>query len=232
MTAPMLTRIRDTRPFMRSTALTVLVAFFMLILEPTVAAAKANAPAASAPKTAAAPSDDQRFSQTLQHIEVKLQRLQEKLNKQQSSAPERGELQQLQQSLKQLDVIERQSFNNIEQQLIDHRLPSEILARHQDMVDHYQVEYDALMAELDAIRTAANDTDRLIRVQTALEHLKAKPNKKKQQPFDPNQLPNQTLKADPKNKAKDTAEQNSPTPAISIRLIRNWPLWAISLSTS
>jgi hypothetical protein len=207
MTAPILTRIRDTRPFMRSTALTVLVAFFMLILEPTVAAAKANAPTASVPKTATAPSDDQRFSQTLQHIEAKLQRIQEKLNKQQNSAPERGELQQLQHSLKQLDVIERQNFANIKQQLIDHRLPSEIMARHQDMVDTYQVEYDTLMAELDAISAANNEADRLTRVQTALQHLKAKPNKRKQQPFDPNQLPNQTLKADPKNKPKDSAEQ-------------------------
>jgi hypothetical protein len=204
MTAPILTRIRDTRPFMRSTALTVLVAFFMLILEPTVAAAKTNAPKAPA---VTAVSDDQRFSQTLQQIEAKLQRIQEKLNKQQNHAPERGELQQLQHTLKQLDVIERQSFANIKQQLIDHRLPSEILARHQDMVDHYQAEYDALMAELDAINAADNEAGRLTRVQTALEHLKAKPNKKKQQPFDPNQLPNQTLKADPKNKPKEAAEQ-------------------------
>jgi hypothetical protein len=209
MTAPILTRIRDTRPFMRSTALTVLVAFIMLILQPTVAAAKTTTPKASTPKApaATAPSDDQRFSQTLQHIEAKLQRIQEKLGKQQDSASDRRELLQLQHSLKQLDVIERQSFNNIEQQLIDHRLPSEILARHQDMVDHYQAEYDALMAELDAISAANNDADRLTRVQTALEHLKAKPNKKKPQPFDPNQLPNQTLKADPKNKPKETAEQ-------------------------
>jgi transglutaminase-like putative cysteine protease len=196
MTAPILTRIRDTRPFMRSTALTVLVAFMMLILEPTAVAAKAapakaNAPAAGAPKTAAAPSEDQRFSRTLQQIEAKLQQLQEKLNKQQNHAPERIELLQLQHSLKQLDIVERQSFADIEQQLIKHRLPSEILARHQDMVDHYQAEYDALMAELEAINAAGNDADRLSRVQTALEHLKAKPNKKRQQPFDPNQLPNQ-----------------------------------------
>jgi transglutaminase-like putative cysteine protease len=196
MTAPMLTRFRDTRPFMRSTALTVLVAFFMLILEPTVAAAKTASPKANAPKAPAvtapsAPSDDQRFSQTLQQIEAQLQRLQEKLNKQQAHAAERSELLQLQHSLKQLDLIERQSFADIEQQLIKHRLPSEILARHQDMVDHYQAEYDALTAELDAINNAGNDADRLSRVQTALEHLKAKPNKKRQQPFDPNQLPNQ-----------------------------------------
>lgn len=207
MTAPILTSLRGTRPFMRSTALTVLVAFVMLILEPTVAAAQANNPAATATPAVTVTSNDQRFSQTLQHIEAQLQRSQEKLSQQQNSASERGELQQLQQTLKQLDSVERQSFSNIEQQITDHRLPSEILARHQDMVDHYQAEYDALMAELDAIRAANNDADRLTRVQTALEHLKAKPNKKRQQPFDPNQLPNQTLKADPKNKAKDTPEQ-------------------------
>jgi len=152
-----------------------------------------------------AASDDQRFSQTLQQIEAKLQRIQEKLSKQQDNASERGELLQLQHSLKQLDIIERKSFATIEQQLTDHSLPSEILVRHQDMVDNYQVEYDALTTKLDAISVADNDADRLTRVQTALEHLKAKPNKKRQQPFDPNQLPNQTLKADPKNKAKNTA---------------------------
>lgn len=157
MTAPLLTGIRDTRPFMRSTALTVLVAFVMLILEPTVAAAQANTP--KAPVVTAA-SDDQRFFHTLQQIEAKLQRIQEKLSQQQDNASERGELLQLQHILKQLDSVERQSFARIEQQLTDHLLPSEIFARHQDMVDNYQVEYDALTAELDAVSAADNDADR------------------------------------------------------------------------
>ena len=206
MTAPILTSIRETRTFMRSTATTVLITFLMLVLEPAVAAAQAT-PAQPATPAAAATSDDQRFSQTLQKIEEKLQRIQEKIARQQDHANERGELKQLQQALKQLDTIERQSFTKIEQHIKSHNLPAEILDRHQAMLDNYQAEYDALTAEIDAISAANNDADRLTRVQTTLEHLKAKPNKKKQQPFDPNQLPNQSLQANPKNKAKETPEQ-------------------------
>jgi hypothetical protein len=203
-TAPMLTRLRDTRPFMRTTAATVLVAFLMLALEPAVAAAQATPAQPSAKPTAETVTDDQRFSQALQKIEDKLQRIQEKLAKQQDHANERGELKQLQAALKQLDVIERQSFAKVEQHLTDHKLPSEIFARHQAMVDNYEAEYGKLIAEIDAISAADTEGERQNRVKATLDHLKAKPNKKRQQPFDPNQLPNQNLQADPKNKAKET----------------------------
>ena len=191
MTDSILTSLRDTRPFMRTTASAVLVTFVMLILEPAVAAAQATHPPVQPPAAVAA-SDDQRFSQTVQHIEDNLQRLNKKIGKHQDNAPERGELRQLHNALKQLDSVERQSFAKIGQHLIDHNLPNEIIKRHQDMVDTYQTEYGAMMAEIDAINAADNDADRQTRVKTALDHLKAKPNKKRQQPFDPKNLPNQT----------------------------------------
>ena len=191
MRAPMLTHLRDTHAFMRTTAMTVLVTFVMLILEPTVAAAQTGKPVAQRSSVVESPSDDQRFSQTVQHIEDNLERLHKKIGKHQDNASERSELKHLHNSLKQLDAVERKSFADIEQHLNDHHLPGEIIKRHHDMVDNYQAEYAAMTAEIDAVDAANNDAEREVRVQKALKHLKAKANKKRQQPFDPQHLPNQ-----------------------------------------
>ncbi len=177
----------------------------MLILEPTVAAAQTSKPVTK--HKAATDSDDQRFSQTVQQIEDNLERMHKKIDKHQDNTTERSELKKLHNSLKQLDADERKSFADIEQHLTDHHLPGEIIKRHRDMVTNYQTEYAAMTAEIDAVNTADNDADREARVQKALEHLKAKTHKKRQQPFDPNHLPNQSLQANPKNKPKVTAEQ-------------------------
>ncbi len=70
------------------------------------------------------------------------------------------------------------------------------------MVENYQAEYQALITALTAIDTAADDDQRQQQAQAALLRLKTKKNKRSQQPFDPNQLPSSSLKADTNNTAR------------------------------
>ncbi|MGR8934369.1 MAG: transglutaminase domain-containing protein [Gammaproteobacteria bacterium] len=186
MTAPLLTRIRETPAFLRPTAATVLIAFLMLILEPLAVAAQNNNPPAPAK---AAAGDDRLFADTVQKIAAQLERLHDKLEKHQDGGAERSALKQLQRTLQQLDGEEQQSFAAIEQHLKEHNLPAEIFERQRAMLDNYQSEYDALMTALDAIAQADNDADRLSHAQTALQRLKAKQYKPAHQPFDPKNLP-------------------------------------------
>ncbi len=186
MTAPIITQFREMPRFMRSTAGFVLVAFTMLILQPLAIAAQAEVPQTQA---AVAVDDDQKFSNTLQQIEDKLQRIKEKIEKQQDHGNDRNDLKQLQLTLHQLDIVERQNFQKVEQNIKSHNLPAEILDRHQAMIDNYQAEYATLMADLDALSAADNDGDRKFHAENVLKHFKAKPNKRTAQPFDPNNLP-------------------------------------------
>lgn len=188
MTAPLLTRMRNSPRVMRPIALTVLMAFLMLILEPVAIAAQNPQPPIAA-KEKAASSGNGRFAATLESIENHLQRLHEKHSQRQDSTRERGELKQLHQTLKQLDAAERQSFKAIEQHLHEHRLPAEILDRHRAMVEHYEKEYNALTRDLSTIEKAGSALDRTGHVQTALDRLKAQPSKPAPQSFDPKNLP-------------------------------------------
>ncbi len=204
MTTSLISEMRETSSFMRSTAAAVLIAFTMLILQPAVAAAQ-TVGTGTATATVTVTAED-KFSQTLQQIEAKLTRLEERLAQQLDGTLEKEDLKQLQQTLAQLDQTVRQGFQQVEQHISDHGLAAVILERHQAMVAHYQDEYQALMDELNAIDTAADDTHRRQYAQSALNRLKAQKIKRSHQPFDPNQLPNSTLKADPDNKPKETED--------------------------
>lgn len=108
----------------------------------------------------------------------------------------------------ELDALDRQAindFNAIEQHIKDKNLPAIILQRHRDAVATYKTEMAAVKANLDAIGSATNDTDRSVRILTARDHLKAKQAKKgPKTKFDPNDLPNKSLQPNPNNKPKLT----------------------------
>lgn len=202
MQTPLIAAMRHASLLMRGTALTVLIAFVMLILEPTVAAAQT----AATETEPTASSADAALSKTLQRIEEKLERLEEKLSQQLDGTLERSDLKQLRQTLAQLDQTVRQGFSRVEQHLLDHQLAPVILERHQAAVAEYQAEYEALIGDLDAIEAASDEAGRRTHAQAALARLKAKQNKRRQQPFDPEQLPNFNLRENPDNKPKETAE--------------------------
>lgn len=108
----------------------------------------------------------------------------------------------------ELDALDRQAiadFNTIEQHIKDKNLPAIIMQRHREAVATYETEMAAVKANLDAIGSATNDTDRSIKILKARDHLKAKQAKKgPKTPFDPNDLPNKSLQPNPNNKPKLT----------------------------
>ena len=189
--------------FMRSTALTVLFTFTLMILEPAIAAAQTTGTTAPEALATTVTAEDQ-LSNTLQHIEAKLLKLEDKLARQLDGSQEKSDLKQLQQTLGQLDQTVRQGFQQVEQHLNQQGLPTVIMERHQAMVTHYAQEYQALVDELNAIDSAGDDNQRLTHAQQALNRLKTHKNKRSQQPFDPHQLPNSSLKPDPNNTPKET----------------------------
>ncbi|WAK00608.1 transglutaminase-like domain-containing protein [Methylobacter sp. YRD-M1] len=201
MSTSLITFMSASHQFMRSTAATVLIAFTLMILQPTLAAAQA----AKHAKPAATPdhSAEAQLSKTLQKIEDRLARTEAKLQKHQDASTERHELKQLRQTLKQLDAAAQEDFAQVEQHIHDHHLPTVILERHQAMVEHYQQELQGLTEELDGLEASGNDHSRLAHAQKAKDRLKAQRNQRRPQPFDPNQLPNATLKPQPDRKPKD-----------------------------
>jgi hypothetical protein len=201
MSISLITFMSASHRFMRSTATTVLIAFSLMILQPTIAAAQAAKHAK--PVTAPDHSAEAQLSRTLQQIEDRLARTEHKLQKHQDAGTERHELKKLRQTLKQLDATTRENFAQIERHIHDHHLPSVILERHQAMVEHYQQELQGLTEELDGFETSGNDNSRLAHAQKAKQRLKAQRNQRRQQPFDPNQLPNATLKPQPDRKPKE-----------------------------
>jgi len=108
----------------------------------------------------------------------------------------------------ELDALDRQAiadFNAIEQHIKDKNLPAIIMQRHREAVATYETEMAAVKANLDAIGSATNDTDRSIRILKARDHLRAKQAKKgPKTKFDPNDLPNKSLQPNPNNKPKLT----------------------------
>ncbi|WAK03308.1 hypothetical protein [Methylobacter sp. YRD-M1] len=143
MTSSLIHSLRGFPAFMRSTAALVLVAFTLMILQPTLAAAQA----AKHAKPAATPdhSAEAQLSRMLQQIEDRLARTEAKLQKHQDASTERHELKQLRQTLKQLDAAAQEDFAQVEQHIHDHHLPPVILERHQAMVEHYQQELKGLI---------------------------------------------------------------------------------------
>ena len=196
--------MRGTSLFMRSTAATVLIAFSIMILQPTIAAAQDEL---NNTQTVMSTSAEEKLSKTLQRIEDKLTKLEQKLQNKQDSTIERNDLQQLKQTLDQQDIAVQQKFAQIKQHILDHQLAPIIMERHQTMVTNYQNELAALQAELEGIKNKTDNNARLTHAKNAKGRLKDKRNKRTQQPFDPNQLPNSSLKANPDNKPKQTEKE-------------------------
>lgn len=206
MNSSLISVMRETSRFMRSISATVMITFTMLTLTPAVVAAKTElnkTPKAAVNKVNSA---DTQLSKTLQNIEKRLQKITEKIQQQQDAHTDIQQLTGLTQQLNNLDKKVLANFEQIETELLDRQLPPVILDRHQHTVERYRAEISQLQEELEDVTAARNDRDRQNNVQQAIKHLKAKRNKRSQQPFDPNQLPNSSLKAKPDNKPKQTEQ--------------------------
>jgi len=191
--------LRRAPVFLKATAVTLVFAFLGLTLQPLAIAA--NLPDRKT-FTTPPPSDSEKLSQHLERIETHLEKLHSKLLKRADASKEAAELKTHRSELETLDQKAIEDFDRIEKHLKEKHLPPVILQRHAEAVKHYRSEMAALKGNLDGIDSARDDNDRRLKTQKAKDHLKEKQKKRTQQKFDPNNLPNRSLKADPKNKPK------------------------------
>lgn len=205
-TLPVTHVLRHQHGFMKSIAAVVLVAFVSLYLQPLAIAAQLPA-AAPAAKTGPA-SNEERLARTLEDIEDRLGKYEDRLARNEDASKDRDELKRLRQNLDDLDRQALADFEKIGKHLRDKNLPKVILDRHIEAVNTYKTEMAALKADVDDIEKAPKDEDKKLKARKAKEYLKAK--QKKRGPktkFDPNDLPNKRLEANPKNKPKLKKEE-------------------------
>ncbi len=206
MMASGITALRRATRFLRSMAVVVCVAFTMLILTPTVVAARqlTDEPASS---VALASSDEAKFSRTLARLEHRLEKLEKRLHRRLDAALDVKDVKKLKRRLKRLDTRLVRNFDKVRRFIERKQLPVEILLRHETMVATYQAELHRLIGVLSDVETRPDAGARLQAVRAALTQLRAKPHTRSQQPFDPQDLPNQGLQPNPDNtpKAKPAA---------------------------
>ena len=202
---PITAFMREASATMRSIAATVVVTFTMLILQPAAMAAQtvANPSANTAAKQKThAQSEEARLSKVVQRIEASMSRMEKKLAKAQNIANDKAELVIMRNELSQLNQRVMANFQSVEEHIVSNNLPDIILQRQHDAVTKYQTELNTLLQNLDAVDQATTDEERKLKLQQAEAHLKASKHNRAQQPFDPNVLPNRSLKPNPKNKPK------------------------------
>ena len=199
--------MRGTSIAMQSIAMVVAITLTMLILAPTAQAAREelNAPDPIA-KVASETSDEAEFSKKLQQLEKKLEKLQGKLDQGLDGSVELADVRQLDNTLRQLDTLVTQHFDELRSWIEAQVLSAEILQRHDDTVSTYRAELTTLLSHLEAVDTATDEEDRKNKVGQALGHLKSKQNRRSQQPFDPNDLPNRALEPESDNPPKQTEQ--------------------------
>ncbi len=192
----LISSIRRATWFVRTTAGAVIIALLaMLSLPLSVSAAVVPFEEQSA---------EAQFSATVQQLEVLLTQAEDKLNAGLDIMAEQAQIDALRADLVVLDQAVMQNFSDIETDLQAKGLPAVILNRHTAAVTTYQQERDTLLANIDAFNQAPDTPTRKSKAKAAKDHLKGKKHKRSQQPFDPNNLPNKSLKADPNNTPKLT----------------------------
>ncbi|MBI3546323.1 MAG: hypothetical protein HY081_06980 [Gammaproteobacteria bacterium] len=206
MSLPAIENLRRARVFLKSTAVLVTVAFLGLTLQPLAMAA--NLPTAPKAQTPAPTSNDEKLAKTLEKVEDRLEKLEAKLTKKETTSSEQNELKVLRQDLDGLDQKAIEDFDKIEKHLKDKKLPQIILDRHAEAVKQYKTEMATLKANLRDLDEEPREENKLSKAKKAKEHLKTKQKKKTAKTkFDPNDLPNQSLKPNTKNIPKLKKEQ-------------------------
>lgn len=118
----------------------------------------------------------------------------------------RKTLKQLRAELRDLDKAAREDFRRIGDELKAKNLPEVILKRHVDAVAKYEAEADALLNDLAAMETA-DDAKAVEHAAKAFERLSKQQLRRSHQPFDPNQLPNRSLRSDDRRAPRLDAAQ-------------------------
>jgi len=192
---------RGTTVFMKSVATAVALAFSMLILTPTVVAARDHYER-ERQLFARTPSSEARLGQAAVSLGALLERLDGKLARAEQASAERSELRRLRGEIATLDRSVSDGFAQVEQRLVERGLPEVVLQRHRAMVEHYRAELASLLSDLDGIDREPDEQRRRARIEATAGRLASKPFRRSQQPFEPHDLPTQTLRPDPHNKPR------------------------------
>ncbi len=231
-TKPLITHLREASLFVKAIASTVVVAFTMLILTPTVLAFQAEYKKQRSQRqteTINSASDTQ-LANTLQQIKENISQAHKSQSKYISDtfalktdidhALATGKLivkkeakDYVEQALKLAQLLPdihedvMADFDAIEAMLIDKALSPEIMDRHLEAVETYETRYSEYLALIQALKDADNDADQNAAIAALNTYLQDQQFKRSQQPFDPEHLPGQTLEADPDNLPKIKASQ-------------------------
>lgn len=211
MTTGGIAAFRGGKLFVRSVAAIVIVTFGSLIASPTVLAAKAELERQE--RTAPPPqSEAATLNAALlqaKHALRKLAGMPDALNRvaaKDERQAARETLKDLRKQLRKLDKAARADFRAIEKHLKANKLPEVILQRHHNAVAKYEAEADALLNDLATLETL-EDAKAAEHAAKAFERLEKQQFRRSHQPFDPNQLPNRSLKADDRREPRLEAEQ-------------------------
>jgi hypothetical protein len=222
---PVTAAFRRHRLLLKSIASVVTAAFLLLSLQPLAVAADLTARRPSPPP---APTDAERLSQTLEHIERHLDKLHTKLSRKQDISPEHKELKALRDEVNVLDRRALADFDAIAWHLKEKNLPPEILNRHTAAVKTYKTEMTALKTHLEEVYWANDDGERRLKAKKAKEHLQAKQKKRPHTKFDPKTAPSHAPKSkqrQPRLRQQEFAELQPP-----IRLAFNGNISALLLT--
>ena len=157
-------------------------------------------------KYAAKPeSDETQFAYNVQNIKEQLAAL--------DSPYETVDVKQLAEQIavqsKNLDALNEKilaNFAETQQHIEDKNLPAVIMQRQLDTVALYNEKFSTLKHKLLAIELATTLDEKKFKLMQAKEWLSEQQFKRKQQEFDPNNLPFKTAKPNPDNKPKTSPE--------------------------
>ena len=178
---------RSAHGFVSAVAAVVAVTFTMMILAPAAMAARAGIAESRAP-AASTRGAEARFASTSLKIRSTLEKLLDRLSRNEDVALERNELRALFRTLRQLDKVVRAGFDATGKMIRDKGLPPVIHRRHDQTAAAYRAAFDALAAEL-AIAGESGDRVQVKQsVRSALGQLNSTRFRRRHQPFEPKAL--------------------------------------------
>ena len=202
--------LRNSSRTLRFAASIVLITFNMLILSPTLHAIQDN-PIQLSESTNPEADLSTAFEQIIAQLDV----LKEARKNDQDTTVILANLKDLSNKVASLDVAVMDNFHKLEVDLIAKQLPAVLLQRHTDMVMHYQAQRDAWLERLESetgtgffvgLLRSTKDwmgiTPVTEKVISPLSPKDPRQFKRKQQPFNPNEMSNRSLKPNKDNVPK------------------------------
>lgn len=219
--------IRGSRGFVRVTASLVVGAFLFVFYSPGLLAAKQaiEQPQATTARSIQGESDEEKLANTLQAIKEHVSKNKDKIAKRVEKeggffekaldvfglstleSENIAELMSLNGEMLLLHDKVMANFKAIEAKLKARGLPEEILQRHYDAVKKYYTEYNKLRNYIDQLKGAGSLYEQETAVEALDEWLQTQQFKPEPQPFDPNDLPNKSLRPQEDNKPKTTKQE-------------------------